>query len=62
MRNSKEKFLEFYANLPLGIRKEIVCVLDDKGPITWNVAYIEVDNNTNMGKEILRRLEEMEII
>lgn len=60
--NRRERFLKIYANLPLNIREEIICVLDKKGPITWNVAYLEIKNNTKLGEEILRKLEESKII
>jgi len=59
--NVKEKFLKIYANLPLGVREEIILVLDDK-PITWNVAYLEVNNNTKYSENILKKLEEFKII
>lgn len=54
-------FFRTYANLPLKIREQIILVLDDK-PITWNVAYVEIKNNTNLGQTILKKLEELEII
>ena len=55
----KEKFLCIYANLPLGVRKEIVLVLDDNDPITWEVANIEVSNDTPVSKVILEKLEKI---
>jgi hypothetical protein len=58
----KEKFLQIYANLPLGVRQEIILVLDDRGPITWDVAYIEVDAGTPLSKTILEKLEKLNII
>lgn len=58
---SKEKFYKIYANLPLGVRQEIILVLDDK-PITWNVAYIEIRNNTYLNKIILEKLKALKII
>ena len=58
---SKEKFLKIYSNLALNLRKEIVLVID-KEPITWNVAYLEIKNNTQLGKTILKKLEELKII
>ena len=62
-KESREKFLRIYANLPFTIRKEIICVLDnEKGPITWNVAYLEIKNNTKLGEEILKKLEGLKII
>lgn len=59
---SKEKFLKIYADLPLGLRDEIICVLDDKGPLTWNAAYLEVKNSTQYAKEILKKMEAMNLL
>lgn len=59
---SREKFLKIYANLPLGVRGEIIAVLDDGKPITWDVAFFEVDNNTELSKVILEKLEKLELI
>lgn len=58
---NREQFLRIYANLPLNVREEIVCVIEDK-PITWNVAYLEVRADTKLGKDILRKLSDLEII
>ncbi|MDD4353447.1 MAG: hypothetical protein PHN56_03240 [Candidatus Nanoarchaeia archaeon] len=57
----RESFLAIYADLPLGLRKEVILVMD-KEPITWNVAYIEVFNKTEKSKKILKELNEMSII
>ncbi len=57
----RERFLKIYSNIPLGLRKEIILVIDGE-PITWNVAYIEVKNDTEKGKKILKKLKELEII
>lgn len=57
----KERFLKIYSNIPLGLRKEIVLVVG-REPITWNVAYIEVFNNTEKSRTILKKLEELKII
>ena len=58
---SAEKFMSVYSNLPLNLRKDIVIVID-KEPITWNVAYLEIDQKTKKGKKILKKLEELKII
>ena len=58
----KEKFLKIYANLPLGVRREIILVLDDNRPITWDVAFIEVEADTPLSKTILEKLENLKII
>ncbi|MBI2664505.1 hypothetical protein HYX10_04145 [Candidatus Woesearchaeota archaeon] len=59
--NSKERFLKIYANIPLSLRKEAVLVIDDE-PVSWNAAYIEVFNNTEKSKDILKKLDELRII
>lgn len=58
---SKEKFIKIYSNLPLNLRREIITLIDEK-PITWNVAYLEIKNNTALGKKILKNLEDLKII
>ena len=59
--NLQAKFLQIYANLPLNQRTEIVVVVDNE-PLTWNAAKIEIENNTEKGKEILGKLVELGII
>jgi hypothetical protein len=59
---TKEKFLKVYSNLPINLRKEIIVVLDEEGPITWDVAYIEIENGTKLGDKILKKLSQMGII
>jgi len=58
----KEKFLKIFANLPLGIRQEIIVVLDDNRPMTWNAVFIEVESETPLSESILEKLEELKII
>lgn len=58
---TSEKFIAVYANLPINLRTEIIIVIDDK-PITWNVAYKEINGNTELGKRILKKLDELKII
>ncbi len=57
----QSKFLQIYANLPLNQRTEIVVVVDNE-PFTWNAARIEIENNTDKGKEILEKLVTLGII
>lgn len=57
----KSQFLKTYANLPLNQRNEIVVVVDNE-PLTWNSARIEVENDTDKGKEILEKLVELKIL
>lgn len=58
----REKFLKLYSNLPINLRKEVILVLEDKGPITWEVAYIEIENKTKLGDKILKKLSQLKII
>ncbi len=60
MKN-RENFLKIFADLPLGVRKEIILTLDDQ-PITWNVAFTEINANTSQSKIILEKLEKLGII
>ena len=57
----RTKFLILYSNLPLNLRKEVIAVLG-KEPISWSVAYLEINANTKKGKEILSRLAKFKII
>lgn len=61
-KDTKEKFINIYVNLPLGVRQEIILVLDENNPITWNVAFNEITNNTDLSIVILDRLEKLGII
>jgi len=58
----KQRFYKVFANLPLNLREEVILVLEKRGPITWQVAYLEVDNETELGKIILQKLAELESI
>ncbi len=58
----RERFLKLYTNLPLNMRKETIAVLDKIGPISWDIAYLEVQNKTKVGEIILKKLEKMRII
>lgn len=56
------QFLKIYASLPLGVRKDIICVLDDWGPLSWFVAYLEIKEETKVGWEILDYLKKLNLI
>lgn len=61
-----DRFLKVYSNLPLNAREEVILVVKNiKGkdtPISWNVAYFEIKNNTKLGEIILKKLIELKII
>ncbi|MBR0465287.1 hypothetical protein IJJ02_00650 [Candidatus Saccharibacteria bacterium] len=55
------RFQRVYANLPEKIRNGIVVVVNDK-PYSWNAVYVELINNTALGREMYKKLIKMEII
>jgi len=59
---NKDSFLKVYSNLPINLRNEVILVLSDKGPITWNVAFLEINHETELGEIILKKLMELKII
>jgi len=58
---SKEKFLKVYANLPELERYQIIAIVDKKS-YSWNVAHTEISENTELGKKILKKIEELGIL
>lgn len=62
MDDKKQKFYKVFANLPINLREEVILVIPGKGPITWQVACLEVDNNTELGATILEKLSDLKII
>lgn len=58
----RDAFFRFYANLPIGVRREVVLDLPDRGPITWEVAYKEIKIDSSLGKIILGKLFELGFI
>lgn len=64
MEEKKTKFLNAFANIPLPLRKEICITLDGEEPeaVTWNVAMLEIINDTARGKEILNKLFDLKIL
>lgn len=59
--DKKTQFLKIYANLPLGMRSEIVVVAGNE-PLTWNSAKLEIEQDTPKGKEILKILTDLKIL
>lgn len=57
----KSLFYRHYANLPFAVRREVVLTIDEE-PITWEVAYREIDADTKLGKKILEKLFQLQFI
>lgn len=63
MQNLKEKFLKIYANIPLNLRDQIILTLGEEAkPITWDVAFFEINNDTDISKGILKKLSKIKLI
>ena len=58
----RENFLRTYANVPIGLRDDVILVLEDSGPISWNVAYLEIKNNTELSGKILEAMRSLKLI
>lgn len=59
----KSRFLKVYQNLPLNERKNVILVFEDKKePISWYIAYLEIDQETEAGEKILDKLIRLNLI
>lgn len=56
-----DRFMKVYSILPLEERKMPVVVIDN-APINWNMAHLEIKNNTALGGKIVEKLIELKII
>ena len=64
----KAIFLRVYQNLPLNERRNTILVLEEKGktpekkPISWDIAYLEIEQETSIGEKILNKLIKLSLI
>ncbi len=61
IRMDYSRFQSVYANIPAKLRTEIIAVIDGE-PYTWYAAYLEITNNSELGKKIYAKLIKLEII
>lgn len=61
MLKNAERFFKVYSNLPIEERKNPIVIIDEK-PVSWNLAYEYINNETDKGIEILKILIDLEII
>jgi len=59
--DKRAKFMTIFANVPETLRNDVIIIIKER-PYTWNTSFIEIRDKTNIGKEILVGLEELEII
>lgn len=61
-----DKFMKVYNNLPIEERQQTVLVLEniegDEEPVSWKMAKREIMEETDLGKKIAKKLQELEII
>jgi len=62
MEEEKIRFTKIYSSLPEKIRREDIIVIVDGKPYAWDAAYFEVNNDSAMGKKILKKLKDLDII
>ena len=58
----KAKFLQLIASVPKPLRNEIIAVIDDDPPYSWNSAYGEIMSDTPTGKKILKKLKAIKVL
>ena len=64
----KKRFLRVYQNLPLNERKNTILILEDKKakpekkPLSWDIVYLEIDQETKLGEKILDKLIKLDLI
>jgi len=53
--DKKARFIKVYSDIPINIRREVIAIISEE-PISWNVAFIEIKNETDLGEKILNKL------
>ena len=57
----KAKFLKLLATVPIPLRDEIIGIVDEK-PVSWNVAYGEIKQDTENAENLLQHFKNIELI
>jgi hypothetical protein len=62
----KEAFMRAYSNVPLQLRRDTIAVIPVEGetgkPVTWDVAYFEIRNDTPAAVQILEQLDQLHVL
>ncbi|MEA2004166.1 MAG: hypothetical protein U9O53_04360 [archaeon] len=61
MLENAERFFRVYSGLPIEERANPIIVIDDE-PINWKLSHEEISNETERGKDILKKLIDLEMI
>lgn len=60
-RALRTKFLKVFTNLPIPERRNTIAIIDEQ-PLSWFVCWLEIDQMTKKGQEILEYLDELKLI
>lgn len=60
-QNALDRFMKVFVSLPLTERDQVAVVIEDN-PISWNMAYREIRNNTQLGETIIKKLIALDVI
>ena len=55
------KFYRAYANIPIVLRSEICCVVDNE-PMTFSIVKLELDNKTEIGFKAVDQMLQLGIL
>jgi hypothetical protein len=61
----KSHFLSVYQNLPLNERRNTIIIVEEKDkkqPISWDIAFLEINAETTVGETILNKLIKLKLI
>lgn len=58
----KTQFLKVFTNLPIPERENTIYVSSKYGPMSWHIVRLEVEGNTELGKEALSFLKRLDIL
>lgn len=67
MNDLRTRFLKTYANIPLNLREDVILLFEDaddgiRKPMSWNAAYLEVEQHTDKSDKILNELDSLSLI
>ena len=61
MDEQRAIFIKSYSNVPEILKKDIVVVLNEK-PYSWDNVYFEIKNDNALGRELLKKMRDMDLI
>jgi hypothetical protein len=60
-KDLRTRFLRVYPNLPIPERSQVIVIIGGE-PCSWNVVYVEVKNNTELGVRMLEQMSRLGLI